>query len=261
MRSPGSASGTPSSLVFAGIGIGDDAPVERMAGGRRSRWIAPATGPPVQDSAVAIFSPSGAAQFDQGRDISPGGARRSVIARLPAGAPSRSPRQRSLLPGQWNRAFHSSSPSPRPNRSARRRSRRSAARIASRCGPIFGASADDRCIDMGEAFRRVLSAWPPLWRGSDRRMRPSSEASEGGKWLPMSPIRDRAEDRVGDRMQHHVGVRVADQGSIVRDADAAQRDVISRPRSHARRSPWATFRLERQPARGVGQRWRCPRCR
>ena len=44
----------------------------------------------------------------------------------------------------------------------------------------------------------------------------------------------RAQDGVDQRMQRHVGVGMADQRAIMRDADAAERDVIA-GRRHARR--------------------------
>ncbi len=47
----------------------------------------------------------------------------------------------------------------------------------------------------------------------------------GGEVLADVAVADRAEDGVGQRVQDHVGVGVADQPARVRDRDAAEHDV------------------------------------
>ena len=104
--------------------------------------------------------------------------------------------------------------------------RRCVARMASRCGPIRGASQTmvtsrwamqpPRALNAldGECEEAVGRGAAPL-RIAGRKMRADVAVGE------------RAEDRVGERMQRDVGVGMAGERVRVRDAHAAERDMVA----------------------------------
>ena len=93
--------------------------------------------------------------------------------------------------------------------------------IASRCGATFGRSsitvASTNSTRQPSAATRATAS-----RSSASESAPLNAGSVSGKCWPMSPMRRRAQHRVGDRVGEHVGVRPAREPAVVRDLDAAQ---------------------------------------
>ena len=109
------------------------------------------------------------------------------------------------------------------------------ARIASRCGPIRGASQ-----------MIVTSTWAIRPPACSTRSRACSRKSDGGGAAPLRVRRremvadvagaERAEDRVGQRVEDDVGVAMAREAPVVRDTDAAEPELVGRRRRRGRRS-------------------------
>ena len=119
----------------------------------------------------------------------------------------------------------------------------------------LGRFADDRTIDMvddrsalrGPARRHGRGNWSdaaPFHCGSRRREMLADVAEPGG-----------AEQGVGDRVEHDVGVAVPGQAAIVRDFDPAEHDRARRRQRHGRRSPMPVRLTMRagQPLLGAGE--------
>ena len=100
------------------------------------------------------------------------------------------------------------------------------ARIASRCGPIFGASqmrVTSRCASdaasRANAFGRV---------GEEDRGIRAAPARVGGREMRADvALAERAVDRVGERVQRDVGVRMALELLVVRDEHAPEPDAVA----------------------------------
>ena len=100
------------------------------------------------------------------------------------------------------------------------------ARMASRCGPIFGASQTT-----------VMSIWamrpPRALHALDRKLKEPVGGGPLPLWVAGREMRadvavgERAEQRVGHRMQHDVGIGMAAQLLPVRDAHAAEHHVVA----------------------------------
>ena len=99
-------------------------------------------------------------------------------------------------------------------------------RIASRCGPMRGASqtiVTSRCATLPP--RLVTRSTANFRNWSDEA--PFQRGSFGEKVLADVAVGDRAEDRIDERMQRHVGIGMAGQPAVVRDLHAAEPDVIA----------------------------------
>ena len=113
-------------------------------------------------------------------------------------------------------------------------------RMASRCGPILGASQ--------MTVQSTKSIVPPAsrssWAAWARKMLLSAPfhcGSPGGKWLPMSPSAGCPQQGVGDGMEDDVGIAVAGQPAFMRYGNPADHD-----------RPFAGKGMDVEPHSGAG---------
>ena len=99
-------------------------------------------------------------------------------------------------------------------------------RIASRCGPMRGASQTMVTIEMRDPAAALGHALDREFQELvGRRAAPARIV--GREMLADVAVGERAEDRVDQRMQRDVGVRMAGQPAVVRNLDAAEPDMIA----------------------------------
>ena len=188
----------------------------------------PATRPPVQDSAVATVRFFALAEVEQRACAASTHiviqhradhlhGRRTVAVAIGHHAFAAADEAHAL---RWWSPSRRRGPASMPAISAMR------ARIASRCGPIRGASQTigdvemrDHAAALGHALDREFE------EAVRRRALPLRIARR--KVLADVAVGERAEDGVDDGVQHHVGVGMSGQAAVMRDPHAAERDVIA----------------------------------
>ena len=210
---------------------------------------AAATSPPVQDSAVARRKPR---------------ARKRSSTRLAAGASSRSITQ-ALHGSRTVAVAMATMPSPRPVKpsfslvvalTATRAAGMPAiaamrARIASRCGEMRGASHTMRDVEMRDHAAAGAHAFAGEGEKAVRRRAAPLRVARR-KVLADIALGERAENGVDQRMQRDVGIRVAGHPARMRNADAAEHDVVAIDKGvHVEAVPGAHIG-ERRHAQGFG---------
>ena len=102
-----------------------------------------------------------------------------------------------------------------------------AARMASRCGAIFGSLGEDRDVGVGDAVAAIVGELHGVLEEVDRRG--AFPLRVGGREVVADVAeREGAEDGVGEGVPGGVGVGMALQLLRVRDADAAEDDGVAR---------------------------------
>ena len=120
------------------------------------------------------------------------------------------------------------------------------ARMASRCGAILGASHRMVTSTLPMLPPRARAPGAAASREEEVRRRAFPARIGVGEMLADVAVADGAEQRVGQRVQRHVGVGMAFERVRVGDSDAAQPDMVAGDQA---------MHVEALPGAHVG--WRC----
>ena len=200
---------------------------------------AAATSPPVQLSATAIRRPAARfASITCARPCRP--ARAGGRSRASRSSILRQSDRRDGLGGDAFAAAGEAEPLGRrrldanpPTRQPQQRGDPRAHGVAMRAD--LRRLADDRDVDMVDPAARLLDQGAGML--DEQRRGGAAPLRVGGREMVADIARaDRAEQRVGDRVERDVGVAMAREALVVRDADAAEPERLARGEARGRRS-------------------------